>query len=117
MPKPNKSPRQRNKPYEGFPCFHHATGRWAKKIRQKLHYFGKVADDPKGEKALERLNREWPYLSEGRTPPQVDVGDGCTLRVLCNAFLTSKKNKLDSGELSEQTFAGYYKTCERIISH
>ena len=32
------------KPYDGFPMFPHATGRWAKKIRQKLHYFGKVAD-------------------------------------------------------------------------
>jgi integrase len=105
------------KPYPGFPLYAHATGRWAKKIRQKFHYFGKIADDPKGEKALEQLNREWPFLSEGRTPPAVVTGDGCTLRLSCNAFLTAKKSKLDSGELSESSFADYYRVCGVLIDH
>lgn len=109
--------KRHTKPYKGFPMFPHATGRWAKKIRQKLHYFGQISDDLKGEKALERLNLELPYLSEGRTPPEADSHEGCTLQLLCNAFLTNKKNKMDSGELSRHSFTDYYETCERIIKY
>jgi integrase len=101
------------KPYSGFPLTAHPTGRWCKKIRGKLHYFGKL-DSP--EAALERFNREWPYLKDGRTPPPIDTGDdGCTVRLLCNAFLTSKKTKVDTGELSARSFQDYYRTCELLI--
>ena len=112
-----KPEKQAQKPYPGFPLFPHATGRWAKKIRQKLHYFGKITDDPEGSEALKRLNREWPFLKEGRTPPPADAGDGCTIRTLCNSFLTSKRNRVDGGELSAHSFAKYYETCELLIGY
>ncbi|REJ87986.1 MAG: hypothetical protein DWQ34_23490 [Planctomycetota bacterium] len=116
--RPRKSKAKRiEKPYDGFPLFPHATNRWAKKIRGKLHYFGKTTDDPKGAAALERFNREWPYLSEGRTPPPPDTSDFCSVRDLCNAFLTSKRNKLLAGELAERTFRDYYVTAERLVTY
>lgn len=105
------------KPYPEFPLFPHATGRWAKKIRGKLHYFGSTRDDPEGAAAMERFNREWPYLKDGRTPPPIDTGDGCTLADLCNAFLTSKLNSMRSGELTERSFRDYRATTDRLIAH
>jgi integrase len=39
------------------------------------------------------------------------------LRLLCNSFLTSKKSKLDGGELSPRTWQAYYQTCDLLLSH
>lgn len=106
-----------DKPYEGFPLFAHRSGQWARKYQGRFYYFGSWRTDADGTEALKRYNREWPYLKEGRTPPPVDTGDGLTLRHLCNVFLTSKRNKLDSGELSGHTFTGYHKSCERMLDY
>jgi integrase len=100
------------KPYEGFPLTPHPSGRWCKKIRGKLHYFGKL-DNP--EAALEKFNRDWPYLKDGREPPAIDTGDGCTVRLLCNSFLTSKRALIDSGELSPRSFRDYFNTCAILV--
>lgn len=91
---------------------------WAKKIRKSLVYFGSWRQDPTGETALKKFNREWPYLKDGRTPPPDNVSeDGCTLRELVNSFLDSKEAKQISGELSPRTFRDYFKSCEALIDH
>jgi len=105
------------KPYPTFPLYCHATGRWAKRIRGNIHYFGKISDDPDGAKALEKFNREWPYLSQGRTPPKTADGEACSIKGLCDAFMTSKKRLMESGELSPHSFAGYLNSCQRIVDH
>jgi integrase len=103
-----------HKPYPEFPLTAHPSGRWCKKHRGKQFYFGRIDD---WQAAFDRYKQEWPYIIDGRTPPQVDAGDGCTIRELCNKFLTSKRNRLDSGELSTHTFAKYYETCELLIGY
>ena len=46
------------KPRPDFPLFPHLRGYWAKKVRGKLVYFGKVADDPNGQAARQVARRE-----------------------------------------------------------
>ncbi|NUQ64367.1 MAG: tyrosine-type recombinase/integrase [Pirellulales bacterium] len=112
-----------DKPYEGFPMFAHGSGQWAKKVKRvgetgsKLHYFGSWRNDRDGVQALERFNREWPYLKDGRVPPPIDVGYGLTLRKLVNEFLANKESKLNAGDLSPRTFIDLHKVCERLIDH
>jgi hypothetical protein len=98
------------KPYADFPLFPHATGRWAKKIRGKTHYFGPWGD---ADAALQLYVDQRDDLYAGRIPrsPQ----QGLTVRDLCNAFLTSKQLLRDNGELKDRTFHDYHATCESIV--
>ena len=98
------------KPYADFPLFPHATGRWAKKIRGKLVYFGPWAD---ADAALAKYLSERDDLHAGRTPRE--AAEALTVAALCATFLTSKTRLLDAGELSPLTFAEYADCCRRII--
>jgi len=104
-----KRPDKPAKPYPDFPLFPHATRRWAKKIRGKLHYFGPW-DDPDG--ALQKYLDQRDDLHAGRTP-RVSV-EGLTVRELLNRFLTSKAHLVDTGEIAQRTFLDYHATCKRI---
>jgi len=55
------------KPYPDFTLFPHAAGRWAKKIRGKLDYFGPWAD---AAAAGERSAEQWESLHAG--PPMLE---------------------------------------------
>jgi integrase len=99
------------KPYAEFPLFAHATGRWAKKIRGKLHYFGPWSDS---DAALKKYLDQRDDLQAGRTPRI--SGEGLTIRDLANRFLTSKQHLVSTGEIAQRTFNDYHVTCERLIS-
>jgi hypothetical protein len=90
--------------------FAHATGRWAKKIRGKLHYFGKWADP---DAALQRYVEQRDDLYAGRKPRR--KGDGLTIKDLVKRFLAAKKARVAAGELALGTFHDQYKTCKRVL--
>src|SRR5262245_11641822 len=81
-----------SKPYTAFPLFPHATRRWAKKIRGKMHYFGPW-DDPDG--ALEKYLHQKDALHAGRKPREVSTG--VTVKGLANAYLIHKAALRDAG--------------------
>jgi integrase len=111
---PHRKPRRLNlkpkKPYRDFPLFPHATKRWAKKIRGRLHYFGPW-EDP--DAALAKYLQQKDHLHAGRTP-RVEP-EGLTVRDLMNSFLNSKRHLLETGEIAAQTFQDYYLTCRSIV--
>ena len=102
-----------SKPHPDFPLYAHAAGVWAKKVKGKTRYFGKIAADPNGAVALERWLAEKDELLAGREPNANP--DALTVADLCNRFLTHKKHLRDTGELNPRTFAGYYATCALIV--
>jgi integrase len=111
MRKSSKSTRP-SKPRPDFPLFPHATRRWAKKIRGKLHYFGPW-DDPEG--ALNNFLDDRDDLYAGRKPRRLRVSTGVSVADLANQFLTSKRLLVDGGELTARSWRDYYVTCERIV--
>jgi integrase len=101
------------KPRRDFPLFPHARGYWAKKVRGKLIYFGRIAADPQGEAALNTWLAQRDDLLAGRTPRA--NRDGFTVEDLADHFLNAKRPLVTSGELTKRTFDEYFATCERLI--
>src|SRR5688572_16950096 len=87
------------KPYPDFPLTPHASGKWMKKIRGCIHYFGAWAKRVGGKfvrvegdgwkEALDAYKAVADDLHAGRTP-RVGGTEGPTVAGLCNSFLTAK---------------------------
>ncbi len=99
-----------SKPYPEFPLFAHATGRWAKKIRGRLHYFGRWEDT---DGALAKYLEQKEALHAGRKPR--NDPEALTVKDLANTFLNHKRDLLDAGELSPRTWAQYKETCDLLV--
>lgn len=100
-------------PYPDFPLFPHAGARWAKVIRNKRHYFGKVSDG--WQAALEKYERERDDLYAGRKPRA--AREGLTVGGLANRFLVAKRHLVDTSELSPRSFVDYHATCKLLVEH
>jgi integrase len=100
-----------SKPYDDFPLFPHATKRWAKKIRGKMHYFGPW-DNP--DAALDKYLEQRDALHAGRRPR--DTSEGVTVKGLCNRFLESKDALVKSGELTQRSWNEYKAAGKLCIS-
>jgi integrase len=112
-PKPDW--RKRLGVHPDFPLFPHSAGYWAKKVRGKLYYFGKVADDPKGQAAL----LEWDRVKEARLSgrePRAKV-DGVTVSELCDRFLQAKEQLVASKEITLKTWSDYKRVTDRVVKH
>lgn len=109
----NSTARQKPaKPYPEFPLFAHATGRWAKKIRGSMHYFGQW-DDP--DAALTKYLDQKDALHAGkrvRSDP-----DALTVNELTNHFLNAKQALVDTVELSPRTWAEYNTTTDLLVAN
>src|SRR5947207_562936 len=112
--RPDTRPAKPEKPRHDFPLFPHATGRWAKKVRGKLEYFGKWSDDPKGERALNKWLDEKDDLLAGREPRPKGDDAGPTVKLICDSFLSHKKQQRDNGEIQPRTFDELFASCVRI---
>jgi integrase len=109
-PSAGKLPARYRKPSKKFPLrIHRGTGYWCKKIDGKVHYFGRVADDPDGVEAMEK----WKKIQDGA---DLQAPDATTLREVCNAFLTHKRSLVDNGELTWRTWRGLHDTCQTVIA-
>src|SRR3954447_16654796 len=101
-----------SKPYPDFPLFPHATGRWAKKIRGQMTYFGPWSDP---DAALAKYLEQKDALHAGRKPREVSAG--VTVKDLANAFLNAKRALVDSGELTERSWQDYKATADVVVAH
>jgi hypothetical protein len=106
---------QSGKPGKRYPEFSstpHPSGRWCKKIRGKLHYFG-LWSDP--DAALKKYLEQKDDLHAGRTPrPDPEA---LTVKDACNAFLNAKQALLDAGELSSRIWIEYKAMADELVAH
>jgi integrase len=114
-------------PYEGFPLRPHRNGHWYRSIwnshskKSEQFYFGSWVDDPKGERAMRDPEIGWlvrrDAIMAGIDNARVQLAvDNMALGDLMARFLTFKRGKVVSGELSLTTLNGYLQETERFVS-
>lgn len=98
-----------------FPLFvHKGRGYWCKTVLGKHFYFGKVADDPQGKKALAEWLRVKDWRLAGLEPPAGE-DDLISLKYLCNVYMESREAKRDAGDIAPRTYQENHAVCKLIL--
>jgi len=109
-----KSTCRLKKPRADFPLgIHKGSGYWCRKVKGRVFYSGKVANDPKGKAALEQWLEQRDDLLAGREPRTKT--EGLSVADLYNQFLAHKDQLRDNGELNTRTWRSYFDTCARVV--
>lgn len=96
-------------PIERFPAKPRRDGRFQKRIRRRLYYFGDGSGDR--AKALAEYERVKHDLYAGRRPRvRVDDPGAATVRTLARKFLADKKGSIDP-----ETFKQYRRALRRFV--
>ena len=101
------------KPHPDFPLFPHATGRWAKKVRGKLHYFGPWEDS---DAALELWISQKDELLAGRKPRSASDENALNIADACNLYLDHILDQVDKGRRTAHWYQDMRGTCSVILT-
>lgn len=111
-------------PFPGFPLTPHATGKWCKKIRGRVHYFGHWAKRVDGqlcrvpgdgwEQALAEYKKDAEDLHAGRTPRS--TSGELTVGALLNRFLDAKRRRVESHEIRERMYVEYRLLADLVVA-
>jgi site-specific recombinase XerD len=93
------------KPYPEFPLYPHPCGKWAKKIRGRIIYFG-FWDDPQAALLEYEQSKVAPRIEN--LPPIL------TVLIAANTFLTAKKKAVAEGVLSQRSYQDYRRSLKRF---
>jgi integrase len=88
------------KPRPDFPLTAHASGKWCKKIRGRIYYFGRWDDPDAAERDYDRLKHA---LREGRTPMDVEP-DTLIVRQFFVNFLSRQLERVKAGSMTERSY-------------
>ena len=95
--------REWKRKHPNYPLTPHPSGQWAKKVRGKLYYFGRLSEP---DEALTLWLEEKDYLLAGLEPPTY-TGGGLTVGELCEQHSNDIEDRISRGELSVNTRGNY----------
>ena len=107
----NKSKTKRKNRSDKFPLTLHSTGQFCKKIKGKMHYFGK---DKK--QALERYLEQAAFLHNGKAKMFKATNCIMALKSLCSIYLQHQQAKAASAEITIRHHADQISCLKKFIS-